>query len=247
MKIYFAGSGPNAAIVKHDALRLVTYADKNQVLDYWRDSNDHTIFLDSGAFSAFTKKKVIDIDNYIQFIKENTHRIEVYAVLDVIGDAEGTKRNLAYMEQKGVNPLPVYHVGSPQADLEALCKKYDYIALGGLVPYSMNREFLKKWFDYCFQYTRDKVKVHGFGLNAVWAWKRYPFYSVDATSWLSGARYANLEVDGKKHSKESQTVIGMQLHTMHYKTISEMSLIDYQKKADMITDMWKARGIDWKD
>ena len=247
MKLYFAGSGPNDILVKHNAFRLVTYADKNQVKNWWKVSNNKQAFLDSGAFTAFTQKKTININDYIRYIKDNKEKIEVYSVLDVIGDAEGTKHNQAYMESQGTTPLPVYHVGSPFEDLLALCKKYDYIALGGLVPHAMNKEFLRKWLDYCFHYTRDKIKCHGFGLNAEWAWKRYPFYSVDATSWLSGARYAHVEIDGQKSTKQSKTVMGMKLHTESYRVISEMALIDYVRKAEQITQLWKTRGIDWKD
>ena len=45
-------------------------------------------FLDSGAFSAFTQGAEIDIQEYIEFIKEHKDYLEAYANLDVIGDAE---------------------------------------------------------------------------------------------------------------------------------------------------------------
>ena len=232
-------------VVRHNASRLVTYADPSQIRRYWEASNNTPVFLDSGAFSAFTQKKEVDIDNYIEFIKQNLSRIEVYALLDVIGDPIGTKKNLEYMEARGLKPLPVFHVGGDLKELEEMCNKYNYLALGGLVPYAMNRAFLKSWLDNCFSITRDKTKVHGFGVNAVWAWKRYPFYSVDATSWLTGAKFARLQVGNKSHDKSSKTIMGMKLHTENHRVISEISLIDYLEKAKEVTRLWESRGVLW--
>ena len=51
-------------------------------------NNKVELFLDSGAFSAFTQKVTIDIQEYIAFIKEHEDIIDVYANLDVIGMPE---------------------------------------------------------------------------------------------------------------------------------------------------------------
>ena len=55
------------------------------------------LFLDSGAYSAWSKGVTIDIDEYISFIKKNIKYITVYANLDVIGDPEATYRNQKYI------------------------------------------------------------------------------------------------------------------------------------------------------
>jgi len=62
------------------------------------------IFLDSGAFSAYTQKAVIKLDDYIAFIKKYAKYITVYANLDVIGDAEATLKNQKLMERQGSSP-----------------------------------------------------------------------------------------------------------------------------------------------
>ena len=77
------------------------------------------VFLDSGAFSAWTRGVEIDIQKYIEFIKQNQDVITVYANLDVISpgrfsmgtkeSAELTLRNQKIMEQAGLSPLPVFH------------------------------------------------------------------------------------------------------------------------------------------
>jgi len=52
-----------------------------------------SVFLDSGAFSSFTKKVDINIEQYIDFIKSNADLLDHYSVLDVIGDAKATLKN----------------------------------------------------------------------------------------------------------------------------------------------------------
>ena len=54
------------------------------------------VFLDSGAFSAWTRGMEIDIQKYIEFIKQNQDIITVYANLDVISKdrfSMGTKES----------------------------------------------------------------------------------------------------------------------------------------------------------
>lgn len=244
MKLYFAGNGHNNILAKYKVPHLVTFAYKDQAEDYFNLCNEK-VFMDSGAFTAFTKGKIIDINSYIDFINKHKDKIEVYCVLDVIKDPKGTMENQIYMESKGLKPLPVFHVGADFKELLNLIKRYDYIALGGLVPYSMNKPFLESYLDTVFYHVQNKVKLHGFGLNAEWAWKKYPFYSVDSSSWLSGGRFAQLSINGKKHTKKSKSTMGMKLHTESYKVIDELSIIEYQKKVQYITDLWKLRGIIW--
>lgn len=151
------------------------------------------LFLDSGAFSAESQKVHIDINEYIDFIKEHEEVIDVYANLDVIGNAEATWKNQMIMEKAGLKPLPVFHYGEDLKWLKKLLDKgYDYISLGGMVPISTKDLF--HWLDDLFSnYLTDHsgmpiVKVHGFGLTVLRLMLRYPWYSVDSTSWVVTGR-----------------------------------------------------------
>lgn len=156
------------------------------------------VFLDSGAFSAFSKGAVVDIDKYCHYIMENRDIIReedgdlLASVLDAIGDPLGTYRNQLYMESKGVRPLPCFHYGEDERYLEWYVANYDYITLGGMVPISTPQ--LKIWLDRIWdRYLTDgagrpKIKVHGFGLTTVSLMQRYPWYSVDSSSWVQTAR-----------------------------------------------------------
>jgi hypothetical protein len=170
------------------------------------DSSKVELFLDSGAFSAWSQKKEIDIQEYIAFIKKHQKVIDVYANLDVIGDAKGTYRNQRIMEKAGVKPLPVFHYGEDEKWLKKyLSKDYDYISLGGMVPISTKP--LSQWLDHIFSnYLTDSngmpiCKVHGFGLTSLKLLLRYPWYSVDSTSWVVTGRMGSIYIPKRKNGE----------------------------------------------
>lgn len=157
------------------------------------------LFIDSGAFSAFTQGVTINIKEYIDFIKQYKNIIEVYANLDVIGDPEGTLKNQKIMEKAGLNPLPCFHYGEPIKFLRYYLDGYDYIALGGMVPISTKD--LCSWLDNLFSNYicrpddgLPKAKVHGFGMTSLNLMLRYPWYSVDSTSWVVTGRMGAIYV-----------------------------------------------------
>jgi hypothetical protein len=149
------------------------------------------VFLDSGAFSAFTKGVDVDIAGYCRYVRENADFIEFASVLDHIGSAQGTYDNQCSMERLGVTPLPCFHYGEDERYLEYYIANYPYITLGGMVPISTPQ--LALWLDYLFKkyFTdadgRPTVKVHGFGLTSLPLMKRYPWYSVDSSTWVQWA------------------------------------------------------------
>ena len=162
------------------------------------------LFLDSGAFSAKTQGIEIDIDTYIAFIKENLDVLEVYANLDVIGDPAATLENQKYMEKAGLKPLPTFHKGEPVKFLKYYIDNYDYIALGGLVggANSDRPAVLDHYFSdfICKHDGYPRVKVHGFGMTSLDLIWRYPWYSVDSTSWVMSSRTGSIMIpqpDGK--------------------------------------------------
>ena len=164
------------------------------------------LFLDSGAFSAWSQDKEIKIQDYINFIKEHENVIDVYANLDVIGDAKATWKNQQVMEEAGLTPLPVFHYREDEKWLKRyLAKDYDYISLGGMVPISTTGliPWLNKLFD---KFLTDKkgmpkIKVHGFGLTSLPLMLRYPWYSVDSTSWVITGRMGSVYIPRYRNGK----------------------------------------------
>ncbi|MCK9524313.1 MAG: hypothetical protein M0R49_00075 [Limnochordia bacterium] len=157
------------------------------------------LFLDSGAFSAWSKGVQINIQEYIDFIKKHAASLTVYANLDVIGDPKATWKNQQIMEDAGLSPLPIFHYGEDIKWLDRyLSKGYDYLALGGMVPVSTAK--LYPWLDRLFSEKLTDptgmpiIKVHGFGLTSLRLMMRYPWYSVDSTSWVMTARMGSIYV-----------------------------------------------------
>jgi len=158
-------------------------------------------FLDSGAFSAWSKGVTIDLDRYINFIKRFKEHLDVYANLDNITDIQETEDNQKKMEDAGLKPLPVFHHGEPFEILDRMLDTYDYIALGGMVPIPTVR--LDPWLTLCFERICNKdgtpaKKIHGFGLTTISLMKKYPFYSVDSVSpVLTGAMGGIMGAEGQ--------------------------------------------------
>jgi hypothetical protein len=230
---------------------LFSYHDVRRMKDLVGVLNKYPsrkFFLDSGAFSAFTQGIRLDIDEYIAFIRQFGSRFEVVAGLDVIGDWKASAENYRYMKAAGVPFIPTFHYKSPLEELDRLLDEYEYIALGGLVPIARHRERMRTWLDRCFGVIMSKThtgtgevpKVHGFGVNAAWAWRRYPFYSVDATSWLSAGKFGDTSI---YHEGRMQIVRGTAaLHYEQKNTLFSRGLI---ASASEMTRLWASRGISW--
>ena len=157
------------------------------------------IFLDSGAFSAYTLGVELSVADYVDYIKKNMNLVRVEdgilmaSVLDGIGDPLQTYRNQLEMEARGIRPLPCFHAGEDEKYLEYYIQNYEYITLGGMVGSSAVQ--LMKWLDRIWdRYLvdgsgRPKIKVHGFGITSMPIMEAYPWYSVDSSSWVQTAAF----------------------------------------------------------
>jgi hypothetical protein len=178
-----------------------------------------SFFLDSGAYSAWSRNSEIDLDEYIAFIKANIEHIEVYASLDVIPGKPGQSANTAQrteaaeqswqnylcMVRDGLDPIPVFHYGEDFKFLERMLDYgCPYIGIGGLV--GIPAVHRAAWLDRVFTRLTNSdghpiVKTHGFGMTAIPLIFRYPWYSVDSTTWIqvtaNGAVYLPQHVDGE--------------------------------------------------
>lgn len=160
------------------------------------------IFIDSGGFSAATQGVAISIDDYIKFLREYADVISVYANLDEIGDPELTYTRQQEMLDAGLRPIPVFHVGESMDWLERYIDEgYDYIALGGMVPYSKDKKRLVRWLTECFniaERSERDVLFHGFGMTNWDLMRAWPWRSVDSSSWCAGFRYGRVPLFDEK-------------------------------------------------
>lgn len=190
------------------------------------------LFIDSGAFSAWTQGKVIDVDQYINWINERADYISLYGQIDVIpGDrnsgrlptheevriaAQKTWENYLYMRPKMKKPeglLYTFHVGEPIEFLKQALEWVDengdhipYIALGGMVgkPAEVRDRFLEQCFDVISKSSNPNVKVHAFGMTDKSLLIKYPITSADSTSWIMTAATGSIMTDAGVVSVSSQ-------------------------------------------
>lgn len=177
------------------------YIGSQRFIDQMRADNAK-VFLDSGAFSAHTLGVSIDLPTYCEYIKRNMDlwRVEdgavMASVLDGIGDPLQTYRNQLHMEALGAKPLPCFHVGEDERYLEWYVKNYDYITLGGMVGRSSKQLMIwldRMWERYLIDGSgRPRLKVHAFGITAIPIMERYPWYSVDSSSWIQSAAFGSI-------------------------------------------------------
>ena len=220
--------GPEKEVIMKETVEnlksnmLFNYIDGKKAIDkYMERLKPQKLFIDSGAFSAWTKGKIIDVDEYINWINQRSDFIDLYGQIDVIpGDirhgataeqvkeaAQATWENYLYMRPKMVKPeglLYTFHVGEPYDYLRNALEWRDdkgdlipYIALGGMVgkPMPVKRSFLATCFKIISESSNPNIKVHAFGMTSLDLLESYPITSADSTSWIMAGANGNIMTD----------------------------------------------------
>lgn len=200
---------------------LVSYFYIRKNLSYWEKmlpqfKSEGGIFMtDSGAFS-FMGKYAPDTPEYDEMCKEESwldylneyknwlaaHKDYVFcaANLDIdtiVGEDCVNKWNKEIFEplgkETGIQIVYVAHEtdkSSLLVRLEEYCKKYGYVGANRSA-----KNLAPKVYQLVKHYKR---RIHGFAWTELPLLRRYPFFSVDSTSWLSGVRYGTtFDYDGK--------------------------------------------------
>ncbi len=280
MKLYIAGNGRQAESDLIDYRtgarnRLLSYAFIDDWADlafqFWVEERPESasVFLDSGAFSAMSRGSKIDMDKYCTYIEQHKDALACYAALDVIGDWRATAVNLDAMLQRGLQPIPCFHRGSPWGELDRIAKDHKHIALGGMVGGEGKRgttteDDLSPHLDHCFAIIKRHwpVKVHVFGVVAQWVLEKYPLYSADSSSAIMGAGMGRVsQFKGGRLRSLSWTEYGRDTHDgavmdgvgrtggksqsahpgRRKRNIEAMLALERY-----VTDLWTQRGVTWE-
>jgi hypothetical protein len=161
---------------------------------------DFEVMMDSGAFTVKMQGAVIDIEKYAEFLLQYKDWITVMVGLDVIssertpqalerGAQEGWD-NLKYLESKGLNILHTYHSGEDEKWLKKLMDNYEYFAVSKTGDVAGVEERLNRIFSKLVdKHGRIHHKIHGFGVTSPKMMMRYPWASVDSSSWVKYGCY----------------------------------------------------------
>lgn len=141
------------------------------------------VMLDSGAFSAWQSGEEISITHLAEFYRfwQKNHPQVVCINLDSIYDARRTWENQLFLESCGLNILPVFHIGSDYRELDRLCDLYDYILLGGIVPYlkQSHRAALMAFCKKCHDVSDGRARFHALGCGQPSVLLAFPWKSSD--------------------------------------------------------------------
>ncbi len=136
-------------------------------------------------------------DTYAAFMQQYKGQVNFCANVDVIGNPDLTWQVQRYFEQEhGLRPIPVVHFGESMRYLERYLEKdYHMIGLGGFARRPDRNEVIK-WLDDAFLRICPAsngyfpiTKVHGFAMTSWGLLARWPWFSVDSTSWICHGSY----------------------------------------------------------
>lgn len=144
------------------------------------------IILDSGAYSAWTSGKPVNLEKYIEYIKENEPYITGgYICLDALGDSQGSYEVWEQMRAAGLDPIPVFHYNNDESILERyIAQGIKQIAIGGTVPIKSKAK-VAEWLKFLgWTYPAD---YHLLGSASRKILDHCDIASADASSWIMGA------------------------------------------------------------
>lgn len=230
--LYRAGTGTNGCqqlIRELGCNQLLSQINERPTImkwvEYLREHPTSTckLFIDSGAFSAHTKGKEVDVDDYIKFMNDIDDVTYIFAQVDKIPGKFGQPKtpqqladapresweNYLYMVDKVKSRdklLPIFHQGEDFKWLENMLeykhpdgKPIWYIGVSPANDVSVSEK--KKWLEVVFRIIKESsnpnVHTHAFGMTSLNVLEQYPFTSADSTSWLLSAANGSIIIEGK--------------------------------------------------
>lgn len=175
------------------------------------------IMFDSGAFTAWTKKENINIDDYIAYIKKYKEYFTYYINLDVIPgefgripseieirkSAQQSWDNLCYIEKQGLTPIPVFHQGEDLLWLEKLISSgHNYVGISPANDRTTQQKIL--WLNEVFSLicvnNVPVIKTHAFGSTSPVILSKFPFTSADSQTWSKAGSLGTIIIPELLHT-----------------------------------------------
>ena len=220
--IYQAGSGSKVCqeeIKKLGCNQLLSQLNERKaVMDWVQYKREHPeskskLFIDSGAFSAHTKGKHVDVDEYINLMNEIDDAVYIFAQVDTIPGEFGKPKtpeqlaeapklswdNYLYMVERVKSRdklLPIFHQGE---DFKWLHNMLEYrhadgkpiwyigISPANDVSTALKAQWLIEVFRIIKSSSNPNVCTHAFGMTSLNLLEQFPFTSADSTSWIMTA------------------------------------------------------------
>lgn len=239
------------------------------------DSGAHTFFSESDqSLTASVHKKKSKTkessdeywEKYLEWLIRNKNHLTYFVELD-IGELVGQKKVIAWRKQLDKHGLlnkciTVCHpaVTSYETYLRELNESQSkYVAIEGLRPGQPQIPYGK----YVLAAHKNNIKIHGFALTNQSIVSRYPFYSVDSTSWLAPLKFGSIQYMNKGRissvNSKDKKLLAQRVRTSSTCYNSSISRVDQSYTLlhnsiaalkhfeNYYTRLWAKRGIVWED
>lgn len=187
---------------------------------------------DSGAFSAMSSGKPIEREDFHAWADRWRDDLFWVAALDVIGDAEASYQNWQAARRDGLELVPTIHYGEGTDQLDRFAEEgATLIGLGGMVPYSSEKDRLMRWCLMMHRHARDhhpQVRFHGWGISHPYLVDNLPWWSTDSSGFSSCFRFGTLRLWHPRRGR----FYGVDLNGR-----------DLAKHAKLLREVY---GVDWK-
>ncbi len=261
MKFYFAAAegGYKKILLQCKVQNILESAYYLKYSEKPNELNFKNHLLDSGGFTLIKNNKTIDVESYARYI--NHYKIKVAFNLDVIS-VETTLKNQEYLNKHtNCYIIPVYHYSDfnnrkNRNLIKQYAKQYPYISIAGMGCKEIDER--NKFYEHCFSVCKDDVKIHGLASTAIDIMDRFPFYSVDSSSWLNAVRFGNyMEFKKNKIIKHKSLRLISRNKEKNIGNINQINasneelfisnIESYLNFENYITNLWKERGVIHED
>lgn len=218
--LYFAGNQNRMLydwLAQNNGCKLFSQVSDRSDIEYWCSKDSGKLFIDSGAYTVYTKNIDLDVDEYIKYINSIDEHLTIFAQVDKIPGVHGqpkTKeqileapelswKNYCYMRERVKSPdklLPIFHRRENWKYLHQMLettfdgKHIPYIGLATTTDSTVKEK--EDWFNKCFDIIKKSsnpnVKTHAFGMASLRLLEQYPFTSADSTSWIMVGANGNI-------------------------------------------------------
>lgn len=218
--LYFAGTQCDLCenwMLENKSCRLQSQVNDRKNISRWvQDSVEGSkLFIDSGAYTALTQGKEVNVDEYIEYINGISDNVYVFAQVDYIpknandttDTGEASWQNYLYMLERVKEPnklIPIYHQSENLSVLKRMVEfvkpdgnYIDYIGFGALagtgITVPQKQQFFRKCYEVILTSKNPNVKVHAMGMTSLSLLEMFPFYSADSTSWIMQGAMGNIQ------------------------------------------------------
>jgi hypothetical protein len=201
MKLYLAGFQAHHPLFFELKPRYVLESFFYLKAETFQQLQCELFLLDSGAFTFLNTPQTIksgslNWDDYVRRYADfiNAHQIKQFFELDidaVVGLPEVERLRRLLEQRTGQACIPVWHRSRGRAYWEALIREYRYIALGGIALRHITKSEHRYFPALLDSAHAQGCRVHGLGFSPPATLHRYPFDSVDSTTW-NGNRYGRI-------------------------------------------------------